>query len=56
MQGSSVRLSVPSFGSHTTVAGLLQWAGGQEISIDCCTASGSAANASSVTLSADVGS
>jgi len=50
--------------SHAATAGLLQSAGGQEISVDCCTAlssSGaaarySAANAGSATLTAGVGS
>ena len=61
----SVRLSVPSLASRTRLVRVCCCApGGQEIPIDCCTALSSscaaarrtAANAGSVTLSADVGS
>jgi len=63
----TVCLSVcPTWPPHAAAAGLLLWAGGQEISIDCCTAGGptvsisraaarrAAANAGSATLSAEV--
>ena len=49
-----VRPSVPSFGCCTPLQRVCcRGPGGQEISIDCCTAQPIAANASSVTLSAD---